>query len=87
MNNTLVFSCPHCRCRVIVSESDTNCCIFRHAVLKSTGRPINPHANKDRCDKLVKDDKVYGCAKPFELIKTVDISGNKSWTAVACGYK
>jgi hypothetical protein len=34
---------------------------------------IPPHENKINCDKLVADDMVYGCAKPFQIIKKDDI--------------
>jgi len=45
-----------------------NCKIFRHAIFKNGGIQLNPHASKEECDKVIKDNLVYGCAKPFEII-------------------
>lgn len=62
-----VFICPHCDCLVQVSEDQVNCHIFRHGILKSTGQQINPHAPQDHCERLMKQDLVHGCCKPFRL--------------------
>ena len=75
------FDCPHCGGAMEVKENEINCAIFRHAVYKD-GRQVNPHAPKSTCDKLVADDKVLGCCKPFELVK----KGN-TYKAVTCDYK
>lgn len=69
----LEFECPHCKNTLIINTNEINCGIFRHAVLKSNLQQINPHEPKESCDKLVVDDLVYGCAKPFQIIK----QGNK----------
>ena len=61
--------CPHCSEYFIVSTNEINCGIFRHAIYKSNNQPIPPHENKINCDKLVADNLVYGCAKPFQIIK------------------
>jgi hypothetical protein len=58
-----VFQCPHCHDYVQVSN--INCKIFRHAVFKKTMLQIPPHSNKQVCDTLLAQGKVYGCAKPF----------------------
>jgi len=75
-------SCPHCGGPVVVNEKDINCKIFRHAVHKNTLKPINPHASKEVCDRLVHANLVYGCCKPFELVRK-----NNKWEAVMCDYK
>jgi hypothetical protein len=31
------------------------------------GEPINPHETEKECNRLVEEDLVYGCAKPFQL--------------------
>ena len=31
-----IFKCPHCDLLTIVGKNESNCCIFRHAVFKST---------------------------------------------------
>ena len=50
-------------------RKDINCAIFRHGVLKETGNQIDPHASKEICDSLAKEGKIYGCGKPFKLVR------------------
>ena len=69
----LEFICPHCNHILIVNTNEMNCGIFRHAVLKSNLQQINPHEPKESCDKYVVDGLVYGCAKPFQIIKQDNI--------------
>ena len=52
-----------------IISNEINCGIFRHAVYKSNLMQIPPHENKINCDKLIADEMVYGCAKPFQIIK------------------
>jgi hypothetical protein len=33
---------------------------------------MNPHASKEECDQLVKDQKIYGCGKPLRIVKKED---------------
>lgn len=61
----LVIICPHCNDPVIIQE--LNCRIFRHAVLKSNGEQIDPHTSKENCEKLLQNDAIYGCGKPFQI--------------------
>jgi hypothetical protein len=63
------FECPHCDLPVQVLENDTACCIFRHAVYKTSMQQVGPHTSKDECDRLVSEELVFGCAKPFRLFK------------------
>ena len=58
-------TCPHCDLFVWIEE--INCRIFRHAVYKHNGEPIHPHSPQIECEALVREDKVFGCAKPFRL--------------------
>lgn len=69
-----IIICPHCGEYIIIQE--VNCGIFRHAVYKS-GEQVDPHMEKSLCMKLVKENKIFGCGKPFRLINN---------TAVACDY-
>lgn len=62
-----VFICPHCNEPVMIQK--INCGIFRHAVYKKTGKQIGPHMKQNKCEKLIKDGAVYGCAKPFRIVK------------------
>lgn len=68
--------CPHCHLLVWIEE--INCRIFRHAVYKHNGEPINPHASEEECTMLVAESKVDGCGKPFML--------NEQNQPVICGY-
>lgn len=77
----LELKCPHCHILFIVNINDINCGIFRHAVYKNTLEPINQHETKVNCEKLINDKLVYGCAKPFQIIKNDDI-----YTISICDY-
>lgn len=68
--------CPHCECFIEIGENEINCGIFRHAYLfennngKITLRDqINPHTSKDECERLLRENKVLGCAKPFRVVR------------------
>lgn len=78
----IVFNCPHCRHVVMVNKKDINCAIFRHAVKKDSGKQIDPHSSKTECDSLVKQGKVFGCAKPFRLVRVDSFN----YTAEKCDY-
>ena len=63
------FLCPHCDQFIEVMKNQVNCQIFRHAAYKNNiNQPINPHTPKEICDKLVANDLVVGCAKPFRFV-------------------
>jgi RNA-binding protein YhbY len=74
-----VVICPHCKESIIIEE--INCAIFRHAVLKINNQQINPHSSKDICDDLIEKKLIYGCGKPFQLIKK-----DNKLEAVICEY-
>ena len=59
--------CPHCGGLVTVYEHEINCTIFRHGILKSTGKQINPHTPKAECDRLAREKLIFGCGKPFKF--------------------
>lgn len=76
METELCVMCPHCNNHIVISK--IRCGIFRHGVMKKTNKPIHPHTNKTKCDKLTKSGLIYGCGKPFRLVKnketqTVDV--------------
>lgn len=73
--------CPHCKMPILIYKKDFNCKIFRHAVLKSTNKQINPHTKKEICDYLSKNNKIHGCGKPFKVI-----FNNENYIAVKCDY-
>lgn len=74
-----VITCPHCSDYIIIEK--INCGIFRHAVLINTGKQIDPHANKEMCDNYIKKNKIYGCGKPYQIIKEED-----TYKAIICDY-
>lgn len=72
-----VFNCPHCLGTILVHTQEVNCHIFRHAVLKTTGEQVNPHASKEELDYLLDQQMLYGCGLPFQITEHF---------AVACDY-
>ena len=46
-----------------------NCLIFRHGIIKNTGQQMDPHLNKQECDRLKKENLIFGCGKPFMIIE------------------
>jgi hypothetical protein len=49
--------------------------------MKETHNQIDPHLSKIVCEILVRDDKLYGCGKPFRLVKD-----EGTWSPVMCDY-
>ena len=74
----LIFKCPNCDMFIEVNKNETYCCIFRCAIMKESLIQINPHTNKEECDRLKEEDLIYGCSKPFKII-------DKKY-AVKCDY-
>jgi len=77
----LELNCSHFNDIIIINTSHINCAIFRHAVYKNTMQPINPHESKINCDKLIETNSVYGCTKPFKVIKE-----NDTYNTIICDY-
>jgi hypothetical protein len=61
-----IIKCPHCLDYIIIEK--INCGIFRHGVFISNGKQIDPHADKTMCDNYIKQNKIYGCGKPYQII-------------------
>lgn len=74
--------CPHCNHMTTINIKEINCGIFRHAVFKNNMKPINPHESEANCNRLVRDNIVFGCAKPFKIIKLSD----DKYITEPCGY-
>lgn len=68
--------CPHYGDSIIIEQ--INCRIFRHAIYKTTGEQMDPHASKEVCEKARMDGVIYGCARPFLL--------EASGCAIICEY-
>jgi hypothetical protein len=81
MEDYINIQCPHCELYIIIYKNEINCAIFRHGVLKKNGNQIGPHSSKKECENLVKDDLIYGCGKPFKIIKT-----EKDYKVEICDY-
>ena len=73
-----ILTCPHCKDYIIIRK--INCGIFRHGVLKN-GKQIDPHAPKYMCDYYVRENKIYGCGKPFRIICI-----NNKYETEVCDY-
>ena len=78
---SLIVTCPHCEQLILIAA--INCRIFRHGVYKASGKQVNPHLPRAGCDRLVAANLIYGCGKPFQLVRA---PGSGSWQAEACGY-
>ena len=76
------FNCPNCNEEIIVNKNELNCKIFRHAIFKDSYKQIDPHLQKIYCDKLVEEDKIFGCSKPFEIVRR-----DVKLYVVKCDYK
>ena len=61
-----ILKCPHCNEYIIIEK--INCAIFRHGILKTNGKQIDPHSTKELCDYYIKNDLIYGCGNPFKII-------------------
>lgn len=81
------FQCPHCNHQIQVHKNDLNCKIFRHAVYKHNMQQISPHMPKILCERLIMNEQVYGCAKPFQLVRIQDSRENQeSYEVHMCDY-
>jgi hypothetical protein len=74
-----ILECPHCKEFVIIEK--LNCGIFRHGIIKTTGKQMDPHAPKEMCDNFLKNKIIYGCGKPFQIIQT-----GEKFEIVICDY-
>ena len=83
MNNYIIINCPHCSDIIFIYKKDFNCKIFRHGVYKKDNKQIDPHLNKEECDRLFKENLIHGCGKPFKLL--IDLEANK-YCAEKCDY-
>ena len=81
--NSIIVTCPHCNLLIFIFEKEYNCKIFRHGVYKNNiSQQIDPHLSKEECDRLKKEDRIFGCGKPFKLMNNA--IGKP--TAVICDY-
>lgn len=62
---TYYFFCPHCNILIAVPTKDIKCTRFCHGNFKKGLKPISPYTTKDESERLLKEDLIYGCGKPF----------------------
>jgi len=74
-----VLTCPNCNEPFIMEK--LNCGIFRHGVLKENGKQIDPHSLKELCDYYIRENKIYGCGKPFQVVVI-----NNNFKTIICDY-
>lgn len=88
MNATIIdgeflhFACPHCETFVSVKIQEINCAIFRHGTYKDSFKQLDPHLCKDECDRLSREDLIFGCGRPFQLVRRSD----DAYTVQICEY-
>jgi hypothetical protein len=75
----LILVCPHCKEPVIIEE--INCGIFRHGIFKN-GTHIDPHSSKEQCDLYIREQLIYGCGLPFQIVET----NNGTFKLIICDY-
>lgn len=66
-----ICQCPYSDCNIAIEIIEVNCAIFRCGVYKNTIEQIEPHLTKEHCDKLKKEDKIWGCGRPFKLVNGI----------------
>ena len=82
--DNIIVKCPYCNDSILIEQ--LNCCIFRHGVLKSNGKQINPHATKELCEFYVKNKLINGCGKPFIIQFNENLEDINSYIAIKCNY-
>lgn len=65
----MIINCPNCASEILIEEKDIKCGIFIHAVMKKSGKQINPHSSQTLLNKLIKNKSIYGCGKIFNIPK------------------
>jgi hypothetical protein len=81
----LCLECPHCKAMVVVYRHEIRCKIFRHGVFKDTMQPMDPHTPKELCDAYAREERIYGCGRPFFLVEIIK-DGKRDYRPEICGY-
>ena len=79
IHSEIIVVCPHCNIPILIEK--LNCFIFRHGIFIKNGQQIPPHSNKNECDYYIQNNLIYGCGKPFRIIKE-----NQQYLAIICEY-
>lgn len=78
----IILQCPYCEDYFIIYKKELNCKIIRHGSYKIDYKQIDAHLCKDECDRLKKENLIYGCGKPCEIIEE-----NNIFKVIKCNYK
>ena len=76
----MIICCPHCKDYIEIEK--INCGIFRHGVLKSNGKQIDPHSPEELCIFYIQNNKIFGCGKPFQI----NVLPDDNYEIVICAY-
>lgn len=90
----MICVCPYPDCNIPIEIIKINCAIFRCGIYKDSdnyGKQINPHLSKEYCDALKHYDKIWGCGRPFQLIKNQETQDkkqdeNQNYKLIQCDY-
>ena len=77
----IILQCPYCNLYICIHQTEINCAIFRHGCLKTNLSQIPPHLSKVECENKINSDSIFGCGKPFKLVKV-----DNAYTLVICDY-
>ena len=75
----LFVNCPNCN--IMIEVVELNCCIFRCGIYKINYTQIPSHSTREECDRLNKNNEIYGCGKPFRILQT-----NTKYIIETCDY-
>jgi len=78
----IIKKCPYCDLLVLLPKQEFNCKIYRHGILKSSMKQIDPHLDKVVCDTLAREGLIYGCGKPFKITHII----GDNYKIEKCGY-
>lgn len=86
-DNFILIQCPHCMQYMELIKNEINCAIYRHGMFKINGQQIDPHLSKELCDKLIEDQLIYGCGKPFQLFQNKNpVTKETTYYVEKCDY-
>ena len=80
-NDMLIYPCPHCGLLCTTAIKELACHIFRHGYDVVRKSQIPPHASLLECDKFANTKGVFGCCRPYKIIKK-----NQYYYADVCDY-
>lgn len=70
-----IFNCPKCDNLIEVEFNQLNCREFVHGYFYNKvndsiilTHQVNPHASLEECKRLLDNNAIVGCGKPFKII-------------------